>query len=97
MDDLPLRLRTFLSEAAQRLRDARLPQDLGEAVGRLSGQVDQRCAVVDEHGQRTAEFLALQRQLRDRHNAETERLGGEADAVVYLIGQVARTTDLAFL
>src|SRR5947209_14135013 len=45
MDELPLRLRTFLSEAAERLRDARLPQDLGEAVERLSGQVDQPCVV----------------------------------------------------
>src|SRR3954452_3398096 len=45
MDELPLRLRTFLSEAAERLRDARLPQDVGEAVERLSGQVDQPCVV----------------------------------------------------
>ena len=52
---------------------------------------------VDEHVQRTAEFLARARQLRQRHNAETERLGGEADAVIYLVGQVARATDEAIL
>ena len=54
-------------------------------------------AVVDEHVQRTAEFLALQSRVRDRHDAETRRLGSEADAVVYLVGQVARETDQAFL
>jgi hypothetical protein len=55
------------------------------------------CAVVDEHVQRTAEFLALARPLGERHNDETERLGGEADAVIYLVGQVARATDQALL
>jgi hypothetical protein len=54
-------------------------------------------AVVDDHVQRTAEFLALQRHVRDRHDAATRRLGSEADAVVYLVGQVARATDQAFL
>ena len=54
-------------------------------------------AVVDEHQNRTAEFLNLQRQLRDRHSQETQRLGSEADAVIYLVGQVPRTTDQAFL
>jgi hypothetical protein len=205
MDELPLRLKTFLTEAAGRLREARLPEALAEAMGRLSGRVDQpcvvavvgrmkagkstflnallggdlakvgaaettatinyfcygrpnperparchwqngavtevdqafvdglqgndvetlrraggirhleyhlpipylsrvtlvdtpgTCAVVEEHVQRTAEFLALERQLRDRRNAETERLGGSADAVIYLVGQVARATDQAFL
>lgn len=54
-------------------------------------------AVVDEHQDRTAEFLALEGQLRERHAQETERLGSAADAVIYLIGQVARTTDQSFL
>ena len=54
-------------------------------------------AVVQEHQNRTAEFLNLQNQLRDRHNQETQRLGGEADAVIYLVGPVPRSTDQAFL
>jgi hypothetical protein len=54
-------------------------------------------AVVEEHQNRTAEFLNLQKQLRDRHNQETQRLGSEADAVIYLIGPVPRSTDQAFL
>jgi hypothetical protein len=58
---------------------------------------DGMCAVVEEHVQRTAELLALAQQLRERHNAETERLGAEADAIIYLVGQVARSTDQAFL
>jgi hypothetical protein len=54
-------------------------------------------AVVDEHQNRTAEFLNLQRQLRDRHGQDTQRIGSDADAVIYLIGQVPRATDQAFL
>jgi hypothetical protein len=54
-------------------------------------------AVVQEHQNRTAEFLNLQNQLRDRHNQETQRIGSEADAVIYLIGPVPRSTDQAFL
>ena len=54
-------------------------------------------AVVDEHQDRTAEFLNLQRQLRHRHSQETQRLGSEADAVIYLVGQALRATDQAFL
>ncbi len=54
-------------------------------------------AVVQEHQNRTAEFLNLQNQLRDRHNQETQRIGGEADAVIYLVGPVSRSTDQAFL
>ncbi len=45
-------------------------------------------ATVDEHQNRTAEFLNLRNQLRDRHNEETERIGSEADAVIYLVGPV---------
>ncbi len=54
-------------------------------------------AVVDEHQNRTAEFLNLHRQMRDRHSEQTQRLGSEADAVIYLVGQVPRATDQAFL
>ena len=54
-------------------------------------------AVVNEHQDRTAEFLNLQKQFRDRHSQDTERIGAEADAVIYLVGQVARSTDHAFL
>ncbi len=54
-------------------------------------------AVVDEHQERTAEFMQLNNQLRDRHDRETRRLGDTADAVIYLVGQVAKVTDQAFL
>ena len=54
-------------------------------------------AVVDEHQNRTAEFLNLQKQLRERRSEETQRIGSEADAVIYLVGQVPRATDQAFL
>jgi hypothetical protein len=54
-------------------------------------------AVVDEHQNRTAEYLRLEQQLRDRHHHETERLGDEADAIIYLIGETPRVTDQAFL
>lgn len=54
-------------------------------------------AVADEHQNRTAEFLNLQNQLRERHAHETQRIGSEADAVIYLIGQVPRSTDQEFL
>ena len=54
-------------------------------------------AVVQEHQNRTAEFLNLRNQLRDRHNQETQRIGSEADAVIYLVGPVSRKTDQAFL
>lgn len=54
-------------------------------------------AVVEAHEQRTAEFLGLSRQLRQRHHEETQRLGSQADAVIYLVGPVARATDQTFL
>src|ERR687889_2012175 len=54
-------------------------------------------AVVDEHQDRTAEFMQLNNQLRDRHDRDTRRLGDTADAVIYLVGQVAKVTDRAFL
>jgi hypothetical protein len=54
-------------------------------------------AVVEEHQDRTAEFMQLNTQLRDRHDQDTRRLGDTADAVIYLVGQVAKVTDQAFL
>src|SRR3712207_3030352 len=54
-------------------------------------------AVVEEHQNRTAEFVRLNNQLRDRHDRDTRRLGDTADAVIYLVGQVAKSTDQAFL
>lgn len=54
-------------------------------------------AVVDEHQNRTGEFLKLHNQLRDRHARETQEIGGRADAVIYLVGQVARATDQGLL
>lgn len=54
-------------------------------------------AVVDEHQNRTAEFIRLHGQLRARHDQETTTLRETADAVIYLISQVARSTDAGFL
>ncbi len=53
-------------------------------------------AVVEEHQDRTAEFMQLNSQLRNRHDEDTRRLGDTADAVIYLVGQVAKVTDQAF-
>ena len=54
-------------------------------------------AVVDEHQERIADFMQLNGQLRDRHDRETQELGETADAVIYLVGPVARVGDQAFL
>lgn len=54
-------------------------------------------AVVEEHQDRTAEFMQLNKQLRDRHDRDTRQIGDTADAVIYLVGQVAKVTDQAFL
>lgn len=54
-------------------------------------------AVVEEHQDRTAEFMRLNGRLRDRHDQETRRLNETADAIIYLVGPVARATDEAFL
>jgi GTP-binding protein EngB required for normal cell division len=55
-------------------------------------------AVVEEHQDRTAEFLTLYSQLRERHDNETRVVQRDADAVVYLIGSsAATTTDRDFL
>jgi dynamin family protein len=54
-------------------------------------------AVVEEHQNRTADFIHLEQQLSERHSAETQQLGSKADAVIYLISSTARETDRAFL
>ncbi len=54
-------------------------------------------AVVDEHQNITAEFIHLHRQLRQRHDQETQELRDTADAVIYLIGAVALAADQKFL
>jgi GTPase SAR1 family protein len=54
-------------------------------------------AVVEKHQERTAEFIHLEQQLSKRHSTETQQLGSKADAVIYLIGSTARTSDRTFL
>jgi len=54
-------------------------------------------AVVEEHQNTLAEFMRLYGQLRERHDQETQQLASEADAVLYLIGETARTADRDFL
>ena len=54
-------------------------------------------AVVDEHQGRTAEYMRLSGQLRARHDRETQQIGETSDAIIYLIGAVARSTDRDFL
>ena len=54
-------------------------------------------AVVDAHQDRTAEYMQLYTQLRQRHDRETQELDGRADAVIYLTDAVARVTDRDFL
>jgi hypothetical protein len=54
-------------------------------------------AVVEQHQNRTAEYMQLYGQLRARHDEETQRIGREADAVIYLVGPVAMGTDSSFL
>jgi len=54
-------------------------------------------AVVDEHQGRTAEYMRLCGQLRERHDRETQQIGESSDAIIYLIGAVARATDRDFL
>ncbi len=50
-------------------------------------------AVVDDHQNRTAEYMNLYRQLRQRHEQETQELDSKADAAIYLTDVVARVTD----
>lgn len=54
-------------------------------------------AVVDEHQQRTDDYMRLRNRLRQRHDRETRQLGDTSDAVIYLIGAVARDSDRRFL
>jgi hypothetical protein len=54
-------------------------------------------AVVQTHQQRTADFLRLNRVLREQHDQQTRALGESADAVIYLVGQVPRADDRALL
>ena len=54
-------------------------------------------AVVETHEKRTTDFIRLDRNLRRRHHQETERIGGEADAIIYLVGAEPRLDDRSFL
>jgi hypothetical protein len=54
-------------------------------------------AVVSEHQERTAEFLRLTKELGVRRDQESQRIHGKADAVIYLVGSVALSTDKALL
>jgi hypothetical protein len=54
-------------------------------------------SAIDEHQNRIAEYINLSRQLRERHHQDTQRIGSEADAIIYLIGATATTNDKAFL
>jgi hypothetical protein len=55
------------------------------------------CAAVTEHESRTAEFLETERRLRTRHHEETQRIQESADAIIYLVGPVALTSDQELL
>jgi len=52
---------------------------------------------VDEHENRTAEYLQLSMRLRERHDQETRCIGGSADAVIYALDVVGREDDRKFL
>jgi hypothetical protein len=54
-------------------------------------------AVLEEHEARTAEFIQLNSELRKRHDLETRELNDRADAIFYLVGEVAKSTDEEFL
>src|SRR5262249_47962955 len=56
-----------------------------------------RGAVVERHEERSAAFLDAERRLRARHDAESKRIHQAADAVVYLVGAVARASDREIL
>ena len=51
----------------------------------------------DVHEERTAEYFALDRALRERHNNETIDLSSKADAIVYLTSGVIQKKDSDFL
>jgi hypothetical protein len=54
-------------------------------------------AVIDEHHDKTAEFMRLNSELRDRHDRETRRFNDTADAIIYLVGPVAKVSNEKFL
>jgi len=52
----------------------------------------------DGHESRTAEFFKLEKQLMEQHSEVTKEVTrSEADAVIYLLGQVAHVTNASFL
>jgi GTPase Era involved in 16S rRNA processing len=55
------------------------------------------CTTVDEHKDKTATFLKLAKQLRKQHDKNSKQIQQQADAVVYLLGEVAREKDKALL
>jgi hypothetical protein len=48
--------------------------------------------VVDEHGQRTAEVMGIEREV-PRYDQDTRRLERSADAVIYMVGAPDASTD----
>lgn len=54
-------------------------------------------AVVDQHQDRTAGYMQLPDHLRERNHQATEKIHRDADAVIYLIGEIVRGTDGDFL
>lgn len=54
-------------------------------------------AVVEKHQERLEEFLHLSQRLKQRHSQETQQIGSQADAIIYLIGEIGRATDEEFL
>jgi GTPase SAR1 family protein len=52
-----------------------------------------RGAVVERHEERSAAFLDVEQRLRARHDGESQRIQQAADAIIYLVGAVARASD----
>ena len=53
---------------------------------------------MDEHQNRTAEYLNLEQQLRTQHDQATRTITSEkTDAVIFLVGEVARSTYVDIL
>ena len=55
------------------------------------------CTTVDEHKGKTAKFLKLAKQLKEQHDKNSKTLEQQADAVVYLLGEIAREADKSLL
>jgi hypothetical protein len=53
--------------------------------------------VIEEHQNRTVEYINLYNDLRQRHDQETRQIGSQADALVFLIGATARAREQEFL